>query len=429
MNIKASIAGAALVFVFCTGAFAACGGEETVCIELEREEYTLALEEGYAEAEISARATADGRDASQRLTYSVSDPAVLEAEGNRITARGKGEAEVLVRCGEEEKRVKVEVLEKIPALDVTDETQINYYGRVFERDGSMVFNNTASGFEVNFIGSGLSAAIEKDGTGSLKVWVDGEISHTLTLNDEGRYALTENLNEGLHTVKVLKMTEQGYLKTALSSLSTDGCFLSPKRKAERRLEFYGDSITSGFGNLGRDSGFYMNEDGTDTYATKAAALLGAQAYIQSYSGISACIPTKNASFTMLDIYDKLYADTQEKWDFGNYRADAVIVSLGTNDANGGGLEGQMYEGYKALLEKLHAAQPQAAIVCVYGMMGIDRYIDREIARAVNELDATGEYKIIYSALSANRAGDMDHPDLEGHETAALELKELIESVW
>ncbi len=425
MKLKGKMIAIFSAILFCFPLFS-CSGEKTVELQLSAGSTVLVADESeFSQTQLTATAMVNGKEGE--VSYSVSDESVLSVSGSVLTAKGRGMAEVIATCEGKEERLSVQVLERLEGIDVLDESQINYYGRVFERDETMVFNNTASGFEVGFIGTSISCEIEKTGTGSLKVYLDGKEYKNVHTTEETNYVLADGLVGGMHTVKVLKMTEQGYFKTALKSISCDGSFLSPLQKPQLKLEFYGDSITSGYGNMVDDDNLLHHEDGTNTYAMLATQMLGAQASVISWSGISACLAAKNFTFTMGDVFDKVYADSDIEWDFQKYQADVVIVSLGTNDANAGGLEGEMQKGYKALIEKIHAKQPNAAILCIYGMMGSDRYIDKEISRAVNELAATG-MNIIYSPVLANKKGDADHPDYAGHVTAAEQVKELIEGM-
>ncbi|MCI8413261.1 MAG: hypothetical protein HFE47_04105 [Clostridia bacterium] len=443
---------AAALCLICMGAFSGCGNNEnkgTENAEITFSANEIVLVAGHAEygsASLPVTATANGKDVSSSVTFTSADTAVATVENGVVTAAGAGFTEITAKYGNAEKTISVSVLRENAALDVTDKTQLNWYGRIFSENGAMCFYNTATGFETSFIGTRLSASLTVNlnssiaGLGALRVYVDGVSSDTRILKFDasqgsfsGTCELVKDLPMGIHTVKVIKMTEQGCMRASLGGLTTDGTFLSPKKTPDLRLEFYGDSITGGYGNLGEKSGYQWDEDSTYTYATLATEALGAQASMLSYSGIPACLPVSHSHLKMVDAFDKVYLDapdTMPKYDFSEYPADVVVINLGTNDTNSPALdfEGNMYEGYKRLLQRIHAARPQAAIVCVYGMMGVNKYIDKEIAQAVDELDATGEYKILYQTIRTTTSGVAGHPDREGHETAAAELAELIRRV-
>ena len=225
---------------------------------------------------------------------------------------------------------------------------------------------------------------------------------------------------------------------------TDGKF---RKKApdtpKYTIEFIGDSITSGFGNMVIDGGgeganfSTHTQDGTMTYATIAARATNASATVLSRSGI--CYLTGSDRDSMYPYYIQTAAlpgksaDTGY-WSFEENTVDVVVINLGTNDT-GARINGQAvsYEQYKehavAFLQLVRANNPKATIIWAYGMITESR--GDAIAAAVNELANAGDYDVYYCALpTMDRAtegvGVHGHPDALSHLISAVTLADFLE---
>ena len=274
-------------------------------------------------------------------------------------------------------------------FDFNNEEHINWYGRTYaDENGGHWFNHSASGFEVNFYGTELTAEFEATMVDSepnrpvLGVYVDGEDdpfeAEVLQLSQEFMTVkLAENLTDGLHSVKVLKRSETMQSTNALVSLETDGDFYTPPEKPERKLEFYGDSITCGYGITADSDEFNtMAEDGTATYAAEAARILDAQYNVIAGSGMG-LYKSPYQSKTIPDVFMRVDFDSVTMWNF-DYIPDAVIINLGTNDNSYiDGLYSQsekedalagFHAAYRKFIENLNKIYPDTEIIAVYGMM-------------------------------------------------------------
>lgn len=368
---------------------------------------------------------ADQANVSEQVTYAVEDPAVATFENGVAKAVDGGKTFLNIRYQNETKKIPVYVLESQEAYDLSNKTSVRTFGRTYMEGDALCIPNVASGFEVNFIGTSLEAklsAIAPTLTGTVKVYVDGEFTQYLNYpTNYERVDLCKDLEMGLHTVKVLKMTEQGYLRVQLSDLKTDGTALTAFPPADLRFEFYGDSITSGFGNLGITSQFKECEDGTQTYATMLGEYFGADCDMISYAGVPACLPVDHSHLLMGQFFDKVDAVSNINYDFEANPVDLVVINLGTNDA--GSAEktaNHMAEGYANLLRSIRAKRPGVPILCVYGMMGTDGDIDSGINRAIDDVLSEGESDIYYLWLFSDTSGYKGHPTVAGGHTSAFE---------
>lgn len=148
---------------------------------------------------------------------------------------------------------------------------------------------------------------------------------------------------GRHHLVVYKATEasNGYV----DFLGTDVRILPvEKSQPQKKIEFIGDSITSGMGNDASQvpcgSGeWYDQHNAYWSYAPIAARQLGADFLLSSVSGIGLYRnwnTEPHESEIMPHVYDRLYLKTTDTVSFGaSYQPDIVTICLGTNDLSGG----------------------------------------------------------------------------------------------
>ncbi|HIR22533.1 MAG TPA: hypothetical protein IAB32_01940 [Candidatus Scatosoma pullicola] len=329
---------------------------------------------------------------------------------------------------------------------------VNWYGRDYadEEKGAVMFNYSAAGFETSFEGTSLSATMygadsgEGYGNTFLSVFVDGE-EKVLELSDgNGDYVLCEGLDAGRHTVKVVKRTELQFTSAGLVSLETDGHFLPAPEKPELKFEFFGDSITCGYGAVSEigEKGFKTaTEDALSTYAYLTAEHFGAQSNFICYSGwyISKSV-TGTTDGDIGAVYDKYSKDNRAAWDFSSYVPDVVVVNIGANDENyinlcaaEGNTKGERMqyfdEQYTAFVKDLRAVYPEAYIFLVTGMLG-ESTVPNTILSIGESLAMDGDDRIFATTLYArdnpSELGADGHPSAAAHEKAAAELIGFIE---
>lgn len=171
----------------------------------------------------------------------------------------------------------------------------------------------------------------------IAVYVDGELSFKQEIGREAMsvfiYKNCGNCKER-HTIKIIKLTENLKTQLGIKCLEFDGEVKSVNEDKKKRIEFIGDSITCGFGNMTdeRDRWFYtMDEDATNSHGPLAA----------------------------------------EK-----QHNDYVVLNLGTNDATGISFalkQAEEYEhfkiGYRKLVETIRQANgSNTHIICALGTM-------------------------------------------------------------
>lgn len=243
----------------------------------------------------------------------------------------------------------------------------------------------------------------------IAVYVDGELSFKQEIGREAMSVLIyKNCGDCKehHTIKIVKLTENLKTQLGIKCLEFDGEVKSVKEDKKKRIEFIGDSITCGFGNMTdeRDRWFYtMDEDATNSHGPLAAEKLDMDYSLVSISGICATASTGiPMEYAMEDLYlytDKVVQDKladccgiteenrkmqdkfasegkYEKFDFEKKHNDYVVLNLGTNDATGISFalkQAEEYEhfkiGYRKLVETIRQANgSNTHIICALGTM-------------------------------------------------------------
>ena len=248
--------------------------------------------------------------------------------------------------------------------------KVQRLGRTFDGPNGEIFMNwTCSGLKFRFKGNCLIAQMDAfageetdinsiDGTTSCRktwphaaVFIDDNVEPIkyFEINDnESSYLLFSSEKEETHIITICKITENPKGKLCISKFLIDG-IIEKKEEDKKKIsiEFIGDSITCGFGNLSseRDRLFFpADENGWLSHAAIAARILNADFNLISYSGIAI---TKGLGHTewpapsMTDLYpytdrlleEELGVDKDfEKWNFEKAKPDVIVLNLGTNDA-------------------------------------------------------------------------------------------------
>lgn len=253
-----------------------------------------------------------------------------------------------------------------------------------------------------------------------------------------------------HRFRIMKMTENQKTYFGIRAMHYSGTFHPCERKPRRRIEFIGDSITCGYGNLcpDRDRSFWSDEeDGWNAHGAIAARLLDLEPSFISISGITV---TAYDAFPMPHAMNELYAWTDRpgqervgqepaKWDFAARPSDYVVLNLGTNDSfamlfsrDYEEARAQFLRDYAAFLKEIRRLNgPDAQIICALGSMSY--YLYPEIEQAVRDYrKETGDERIRtfrYRPMAPlDGFGAAGHPSLATQKKMGQELAEFIRSI-
>ena len=309
--------------------------------------------------------------------------------------------------------------------------------------------------------------VTKYNTLRMKVWVDGVEQKDVIIN--GQYETTKwfTVAEGLssneeHTIKLVRATEasSGDTLILMGVLSGDGDLVDVQKTDKPYIEVYGDSISSGYGNIAsngmpnfnNDTSLYsyfdadgnkldssvgstkskLNvseydfEDGTKTYAYLAAENLDADINVFSKSGLGITVYGRKADPDTVTMA-KWYPELQK-----NENADYVIINHITNDSGpnseAGLTKDQLATKYVEFIQKVRADHAKAKIIVIYGMMGYgDSYKTGEevVLQAVSTAKQQGDSNVYALMLPKGGNGGAGHPDGDEHIAASDLLTEFI----
>ncbi len=362
-------------------------------------------------------------------------------------------------------------------ISLTEIKNLKVYGRTNRSLSPLTLFWTASGFEVRVTGTELWALIEGDFE-QQEPWISLEVSGAWVgrqMVEQGKRWICLFRGRSPQAIKQVRLYKDMQAMSGdpqhllqIHALKTDGEFL-PVPEKERKLEFIGDSITSGEGAIGAVS----EEDWTamlfsakNNYATMTGELLNAEVRILSQSGWGVVSGWDNNPHCALpphycQVCGLLSGERNESLgakrphDFSAWQPDAVIINLGTNDCgalsspawndpatgesfqqrrgeNGGFVpeDRERFQGaIKNFLTLLREKNPNAQLLWVYGMLSGE--LSPVIEEAIRDYTAeTGDAKAAYLELTdaAEHRGARSHPGKAAHALAAEEIAKKLRSL-
>lgn len=335
----------------------------------------------------------------------------------------------------------------------------------------------ASALEIKVKASEVWVEISSDYE-NLEIWIAVEIngfqiSRFMLSKEKKSYCLARNLNpEKENLITIIKDTQpmpddkKHSLTIHSISLNAEGEFCKNPPRA-KKIEFIGDSITSGEGLAGNwDENEWIPQwfCASKTYAMQIAKKINAD-----WSMISQCgwgikwAWNGDRNCALPDYYENVCSimkgslqselGVNEVFDFEN-GSDFVILNLGTNDdsafsqpawissdgkkyelhldSNGVATEEdgkQISERVKSFLHIIRQKNPHAKIIWTYGMMtlkAIPKYIERGVEEYKSETNDNDVFTLHLKSMDAIECGNDDkgsrgHPGFITHQKAAEKL--------
>ncbi|MBE6959545.1 MAG: hypothetical protein E7448_02335 [Ruminococcaceae bacterium] len=316
--------------------------------------------------------------------------------------------------------------------------KLRLLGRASVANNGIASDHTASGIEFEaYIQGEFRFTVSCSADTYFTVFVDGErLEQRFEAKGEfvDREIVVGDLGElALRNIRIIKQTEAKNSVATLKSMEFYGCLADAPKQKDLYIEFIGDSITAGYGNLwtkdspdpSNKSGTALYQDGILGYAFLTAQLLQADISVVSCSGIGIDRGYTNQNgkgYRMRDFYEmtSYVRSKTEVYDFENARVpDLVVINLGTNDQSVGSTEEDFKAGVRELINFIRTSYNSTMpIVWAYGMMSDGRY--QWVEDVINELG--GDKEGLYMCeLIRNKEGGNGHPSLTAHSIASQQL--------
>lgn len=284
----------------------------------------------------------------------------------------------------------------------------------------MLISDEASGKNHNYI------EIAVDDQTPLRIKLTGKINVV---------QVAKNLPAGEHSVLICKDTESNVGYIDFLGIRCEQLLQLPA-KASRKIEYFGDSITSGTGMdlsaIACDQGqWYDQHNAYMSYGAQTSRNLHAQWQLTALAGVGLVHSCCNMNVVMPKIYDKVFLRNDSiAWKFKNYQPDVVTICLGQND---GVQDSSLFcNTYVRFIQNIRSHYPKADIVCLTSPMAneaLTSALKRYITSITDFINSTGDnrvYRYFFSKQYHNGCGG--HPDLAEHVLIANELTAYIKQL-
>ena len=262
----------------------------------------------------------------------------------------------------------------------------------------------------------------------LQIVVDGKSHRIQTTGATDTIEVASGLAEGQHTLLVCKNTEANIGWLEFGGLICKKLLPLPPAP-ERKMEFFGNSITCGTGadasQIPCGTGKWEDQHNAYlSYGPLTARALHAQWHLSAVSGIGLIHSCCNMDVLMPQVFDniEMRGDSLD-WDFKKFQPDVVTICLGQND----GVQDSVAfcSAYVQFIETLRRQYPNAQIVCLTSPMAdgtLMPVLKNYLTGIVNFMNEKGDAKVDKFFFSRQFASGCDtHPDLAEHGLIAGEL--------
>ena len=222
--------------------------------------------------------------------------------------------------------------------------KVKLNGRCDKTDYGVSLNMSASAIEFNTDSSSVLLEIRADLGLYYTVVVDGKVAmdhKAIEVSGTDYLAIARGLSGGTHNIKFIRDSEaRGGLEFTVVNIQLDeGATLLAKDADKNVIEFLGDSLTSGYGNLitgSANASDLKNQSATKAYSYLLANKLDMDYRIVSMSGIALGLREGYPTFPEFYSLENYHQDKEKKYTSSNPAdVDVVVVNLGTNDASDG----------------------------------------------------------------------------------------------
>lgn len=355
---------------------------------------------------------------------------------------------------------------ELQKYSIAKHPEIRVLGRTTDAREPLTLFWTASGLEMVYTGSELAVEFYAD-YDIYEPWISVELNGAWIArfplnNGTNRFTIFRNMTPGRKNhVRILRdvQANEHQIVQVNALFGADGEFL-PLPEPKCRLEFIGDSITSGEGAIGaipEEDWIMTLFSAENCYARMTADALGAEYRSLSRSGWGTVASWDNNPHNALPPYytqvcgvvgdsASVALGAGQEHDFSSWQPDAVIVNLGTNDsgafANEGWKDEATGESFKLrmnedgsynaedmellrrtttdFLRMLRKNNPNALLVWVYGMLGdpMRPALEAGVEAFRRESGDERAHFLMLPNTTDETVGAKGHPGVAAHRAAA-----------
>ncbi|AWB65980.1 electron transporter RnfD [Saccharobesus litoralis] len=327
-----------------------------------------------------------------------------------------------------------------------DNNHFQYTGRIdFTQAKQPLISFAGTSIKAKFTGNKLNIRLDDQrGENFFNVIINGNDQFPYVIQAKQglhTYPVAHHLKDGIHTVEIYKRTEghEGYSRFLGLELSDNAKLLPAPARPNRRIAFFGDSITSGMGNEAADNAGdkqLSEKNNYLSYASITARNLNAEHHTISLSGIG--IMASWFDFTMPEYYDQVNGagNNDSKWDFKQWTPDIVVINLFQNDSwlvhdpkrispipN----DENIIQAYIKFVNTIRSKYPNKPVICALGSMDITKSnskwpgLVKTAVKRIKQQDNTADINTLFFEFTGYKA----HPRVHQHQRNADKLTKFI----
>lgn len=356
-------------------------------------------------------------------------------------------------------------------VNLVNQNKIKLIGRTYQKENKLFMNFSGSGLMFKTLSEELIIKVY-----ATKYDDENSCPYISVLIDDARYdykidekhkEISIKLTNEVHNVKILKRSESSVSFVGIEDIIVKE-FLKLEKENKFKIEFYGDSLTCGFGNLSNDPNEKFKtetESFLDSYAYLLSQKLNAEYSAICVSGFPIYKSRWNEGFPIQSVADMIsICDYSEEmthksvnpWSNKDFIPDLVIVNLGSNDCSYF-TEGQKWiddlidkygsfekvlksneldkelkaleNKIKSFLDEIFALYKNTKVIWALGMIEINDHVQKVFDKALKEYKNKNVYQFNFKVRDiCNERGAVWHPNKKMHQIASDELFDFIKKV-
>jgi hypothetical protein len=293
-----------------------------------------------------------------------------------------------------------------------------------------------------FTGTSIKLILDDSiGVNIYSVFLDEDYERPILIwcqKGESTYSVADGLKDTTHTIMVFRRLEDDYGATRFKGfvLETGKTLVDPPPRPDRKIEFYGNSITVGMGIDAMDiepDNKRIHYNNFLAFGAQTARNLNAEYVCIAKSGIG--IMASFFDLIMPEYYNRLDPlNPDSQWDFSQWTPDVVVINLMQNDNSRIHIlkpvpkDEEIVEAYFSFVKNIRDNYPGAHIFCVLGTMNAILvgkpwfgFIEKAVEKFHFDLEDENVYAYKFSYQGFNK-----HPRVRHQTKMASELTAFIQ---